>query len=150
MRDRFPGYGQDSPIADRRRHLLDSIAYYQGQGRATTVNPEELDHNVTDASTLCPRPRTTVSRTSNSNTAQRTHDGTIQAGSSHAESSSHAEGRHSEAIDNAPNNGEANDIDPGTAQTNPNNNGENNANEASNEIPELASNGLPYTRELFR
>ena len=57
MRERFPGYGQDSPEADRRRMALDQVAEDQFVGVPTTVSPADLNHNTTDASTECPRNR---------------------------------------------------------------------------------------------
>lgn len=57
MRERFPGYGQDSPDAEVRRRRADRTARNQVNGEPSTVAPADLQHNVTDASTECPMNR---------------------------------------------------------------------------------------------
>lgn len=66
MRERFPGYGQDSPDAEKRRRKTDKTARDQANGEPSTVAPADLDHNVTDASTECPMNRN-ASRGNNNN-----------------------------------------------------------------------------------
>lgn len=144
MRDRFPGYGQDSPLADRRRRYLDMIAYEQSRGQPTQVSPADLDHNVTDASTDCPRPRSGISRAS-------TRSGTSHLGSSQAESSSHAEARHAAAdTPGETSNADTSHVEAGQGEAGQGepNNGETN-NETDGESTERASNGLPYTYQFF-